>query len=185
MDSNSSVLQSGSSNRQFTGFNLLKKIDRKNFDSARLQWIWEHVQTQDYAFDDFSRGRIDWFLYQLADLNTEYFEIGDHGLFMVHLPVAGGVADVHFVVWDRNFSLHQQKEYAFELLDYLFYDVKVHRITGMIPAYNRLAPRFVTAMGFKFEGEMRESVLWKGTYYNVSVYGMLEKDYRTRRDRIQ
>lgn len=168
----------------FEGFKHLRVIDRETIDEQRLKWLWDHANTQDYAFDDFSRGKVEWFLFQLADHNVEYLEIGDSGLFIIQNPMQGGDAGIHFIVWDRNFSLHSNKAPAYELLDYLFYKVGVHRVSGRIPVYNRLAPRFALAMGMKFEGELQEAVLWHGKYHNVQMYGLLERQYRERKERI-
>jgi RimJ/RimL family protein N-acetyltransferase len=185
MDTDTDILKVQRNDRVFNGFRHLKLVVPEDVTNGdRLKWLWEHASSQDYAFDDFSRGKLEWFLFQLADHRTKYLEIGDHGLFIVQNPDEGKDAVLHFIMWDRQFSLHQQREPAYELLDWLFYEVKVHRITGPIPSYNKLAPRFAFAMGMKFEGELREAVLWHGKYHNVQLYGMLEKDYRDRRDRI-
>lgn len=172
-------------NRSFGGFHYLKLIDHEKADYERIQWLWEHASSQDYAFDDFSRGKLEWFLWQMADNRTKYLEIGDHGLFIAQNPEEGKDCWIHFIVWDRNFSLHQHKDPTYEFFDWLFYDKKVHRCTGPIPSYNKLAPRFAFSMGMKFEGEMREAILWHGKYYNVQLFGILEKDYRERRERIK
>lgn len=173
----------------FKGFHHLTWLNPDKLDPTKvdLNKLWANVQTQDYAFDDFSRNRPEWFLMQFAQSNdnVRYFLIGDSGLFIVSGNlVEGGDATIHFIIWDRNFSLHVNKAPAYELVDWLFYELKVHRISGPIPSYNKLAPRFAVAMGMKFEGEMLESVLWKGKYYNVAMYGLLEKWYRTRKEHI-
>jgi RimJ/RimL family protein N-acetyltransferase len=95
--------------------------------------------------------------------------------------VKGGSANIHFIVWDRNYSLAVDKEPAYELVDWLFYEVGVHRISGPIPDYNRLAPRFAYSMGMKYEGELQEAILWHGKYYNVKMFGLLEPWYAKRR----
>lgn len=185
MDNDSSVLEVQSGSSKFGGFSLLTLIDNEK-PNVDLNWLWENVKTQEYAFDDFSRGKVEWFLAQMADLSgrTKYLLIGDHGLFFVTNCMKGGDANIHFVVWDRNFSIHRERAYGYEICDYLYYEIGVHRITGCIPSYNTLAPRFATAMGMRYEGEMQQAVLWKGQYHNVQIFGMLESWYRQRRERI-
>lgn len=169
--------------KKFEGFKLLTMItnDPPNVD---LNWLWGKVSTQDYAFDDMSRGRPEAFCQLLLNSSNRLFLIGDYGLFLVQNIIPQGDCSIHFVVWDRNFSLQTDREYAYELLDWLFYEVGVHRVSGYIPVYNRLAPRFALAMGMKFEGEMREVILWKGQYHNVKCFGLLEVDYRLRKGRL-
>jgi RimJ/RimL family protein N-acetyltransferase len=65
------------------------------------------------------------------------------------------------------------------LIDWLFYEARVHRIQGSVPSYNRLAPRFVLSFGFKYEGEVREAVKWKDSYHNMQLYGLLEHEWRS------
>lgn len=190
MDSKSGILQEQRSVGKFDGFRYLTWLnpdDKEQLLRVDLNKLWANVQTQDYAFDDFSRNNPEWFLLQLAQAseNVRYFLIGDSGLFLVQGNLReGGDATVHFIVWDRNFSLHVNKGPAYELVDWLFYEVKVHRISGPIPDYNKLAPRFATAMGMKFEGEMLEAVLWKGKYHNVQMFGLLERWYRQRKEKF-
>lgn len=171
---------------QSRGLSLLKEVEKDptKLDPQLINWLWERAKTQEYAFDDLSMNRVEAFLLQLADQSTHYLMIGDKGLFIVLHPIQGGTAEVHFMIWEREFSLYQHKEYVWELLDWLFYEKKVHRVQGTIPTYNKLAERFMYAIGMKFEGEMLEAVLWKGKYYNVKLFGMLERHYRSRKDRI-
>ena len=185
MDNNGSVLEVQSASGKFNGFNLLTWLDPENLQ-IDLDELWRKVSTQDYAFDDFSRGKVEWFVSLIADVSgrSKLFLIGDYGLFLVNQVMTGGDTQVHFIIWDRNFSLHKHKEYVFELFDYLFYEVKVHRITGSIPRYNNLAPRFALSVGMRFEGELQEAVLWKGKYHNVQLYGILEGWYRNRKERL-
>lgn len=189
MDNKAGVLQSESSVGKFNGFRFLTWLNPDNLPQGfDLNKLWHNVQSQDYAFDDFSRDKPEWFLLQFAQSNdnVRYFLIGDSGLFLVSGNLQkGGDATIHFIVWDRNFSLFQNRGPGYELLDWLFYEVGVHRVSGPIPTYNKLAPRFATAMGMKFEGELIEGVLWKGHYYNVALYGLLEKWYRQRKERIE
>jgi RimJ/RimL family protein N-acetyltransferase len=189
MDKQPDLLESERSIGKFTGFRDLVWLnpDDPKFKEFNLDRLWANVRTQDYAFDDFSRDKPEWFLWQLANSNenVRYFLIGDYGLFLVNGNLqVGGDATVHFIVWDRNISLHINKAPVYELFDWLFYEVKVHRISGPIPSYNKLASRFAMVFGMKFEGELQEAVLWKGKYYNVSMFGLLEKWYRTRRENI-
>jgi hypothetical protein len=188
MDSKADLLEDKRELGKFNGFHHLTWLNPDKLDpNFDLNKLWRNVQTQDYAFDDFSRDKPEWFLLQFAQANdnVRYFLIRDSGIFIVSGNLqAGGDATIHFIIWDRNFSLHSDKLPAYELCDWLFYELKVHRVSGPIPSYNKLAPRFATAMGMKFEGEMQEAVLWKGKYWNVSMYGLLEKWYRQRKEHI-
>lgn len=185
MDNHADVSEVQRSDSKFTGFRYLTPLDPHTMGGEKMKWLWERVCTQDYAFDDFSRGKWEWMCAMLADPRYRFFLIGESGIFLVENPEEGKTVGIHFVVWDRNFSLQHDKAPAIELLEWLFYEVGVHRVQGNIPNYNKLAPRFVLSFGFKYEGELRESVLWKGKYHSVMVYGLLEKDWAQWKTRMR
>lgn len=184
MDNNASVLQSGSSVGSFGGFRDLKPINEANTSPQRLKWIWEQTQTCDYAFDDFTRGNEDYFLAAFLNPMVEFFEIGDSGLATVQNIEKGNMCDLHYLLWDREQGLDQSKKPAVELLDYLFFKREVHRVNGKIPSYNKIATRFALAVGMKYEGEIREGILWKGKYYSINMYGLLKTEYNIRRAKL-
>lgn len=185
MDEQGNVSEVRSSDNSPSLFRYLKPLDPSKMSGEEMKWLWERICSQDYAFDDFSRGKWEWFCFMLADPRYKFFLIGDAGLFLVEGAEEDKVANIHFVVWDRNFSLHHDKGPAIELVDWLFNEIRVHRINGNIPSYNRLAPRFVLSMGFKYEGDMREAVLWKGKYHNVQIYGLLQKEWQAWKERTR
>lgn len=145
---------------------------------GRLEWLWDHARTQDYAFDDYTRNQPEAFLYLLANPEYQFFELGDSGIFTVRngLPTRAD-CEVHFICWDRNIPFADIADATHQLLEYLFKEVGVHRVNGYVPAFNRLAHRWVTYTGLKFEGKLREYLLWNKNYYDVDIFGMTLSDY--------
>jgi len=138
----------------------------------------------DYSFDDFTRGKVEYFLHKFADENNEFYEMGDSGLVILSNITEHGGSNIHYLVWDRGLNLLEKKGPALDAFDYLFFQRKVHHVVGVIPSNNQLAIRFATSVGMKFEGEIREDVLYKGKYYNSHIYGILEQEYPSRRGRL-
>jgi len=138
----------------------------------------------DYAFDDFTRGKVDYFLAQFADEDNEFYEMGDSGVVILSRITQNGGSNIHYLVWDRALNLIEKKGPALDAFDYLFFKRKVHHVVGAIPAHNQHAIRFATAVGMRFEGEIREDVLYKGRYYSTHIYGILEQEYPSRRGRL-
>jgi RimJ/RimL family protein N-acetyltransferase len=95
-----------------------------------------------------------------------------------------GSSDIHYMMWDHSRNIMGKGGPALEIFDYLFFKRQVHHVVGMIPAHNQAAVRFALSVGMKYEGEIRENVLYKGTYYNTSIYGILEREYLGRRARL-
>jgi RimJ/RimL family protein N-acetyltransferase len=142
------------------------------------------MQECDYAFDDHTRGKVDYFLTQFANEAVEFYEMKDSGLVVLSDICERGAARIHYLVWDRGLEMHRQKAQAVEAFDYLFWKRRVHHIVGMIPSHNYYATRYAMSVGMKFEGEIREDVLYKGRYYNTHIYGILEGEYPSRRARL-
>jgi len=170
----------------FDGFRHLKPIDNDNTTPQRLGWLWEQLSKNcDYAFTDFTRGKIDYFLEQFTSEGVEFFELEDAGLVMIENPTPAGSAFIHYVVWDRaGYTTQQQRNSAREMFDYLFYNKRVHHVAGLIPSFNQHAVRLASSMGMKYEGEIRENFLYRGKYFNHLIYGLLESEYRVRRGRL-
>ena len=156
----------------------LSQLVPTNAPEGRLEWLWERARTQDYAFDDYTKDSPEAFLYLLANPEYAFFELGDSGIFTVRNGAKTRAdCEVHFICWDRNIPFADIVSASSQLLEYLFKEVGVHRINGYVPSFNRLAHRWVTFMGLKYEGKLREYLLWSGKYYDVDVYGMTTTDY--------
>lgn len=141
------------------------------------------MQECEYAFDDFTFGKVDFFLHQFSDENNEFYEMGDSGLVVLsHITERGG-SNIHYMVWDRV-GLGEKKGPALDVFDYLFFKRRVHHVVGAIPSHNQYATRHAISIGMKFEGEIREDVLYKGKYYSTHIYGLLEQEYPSRRGRL-
>jgi len=185
MDGNASVLQVQRSDSGFGGFHHLKRITSDTVTPQRLDWIWQRLQKCEYAFDDFTRGKVDFFLEQFTNEVVEFYEIGDQGLAILRNIIPAGGGEIHYVVWDTDtYPLNRQKISAKELLDYLFFDRRIHHAYGIIPSFNQHATRLALAIGMKYEGEIRENFLYKGKYFNHMIYGLLDSEWRVRRNRV-
>lgn len=138
----------------------------------------------DYAFDDFTRGKVDFFIVQFTNPDVEFYEIGDSGLVVLSNITEKGGSNIHYLMWDHSYQLTAKRGPALDAFDYLFYKRNVHHVVGSIPAYNQHAIRFALSVGMKFEGEIREDSLYKGRYYATHIYGILDWEYASRRARL-
>jgi RimJ/RimL family protein N-acetyltransferase len=169
---------------EFKGFNKLARIDEHNTSPQQLKWLWEKMSECEEVWDDHTRGKVDYFLAQFANPDVEFYKIGDSGLIVLDSISERGGSRIHYVIWDHNLNLHTQKTQAVEIFDYLFWKRRVHHIVGMIPSHNQQTVRFAVSVGMKYEGEIREDVLYNGKYYNTHIYGILESEYPSRRARM-
>lgn len=158
----------------------LTRIIPSEWPPARLEWLWKKIQTQEYAFDDLSKGNAQMFLGPLFnDTMNEWYEIGDDGIVMVNGITPKCSAFVHFAIWE-DLSPRELFPLQRQLFDELFQRFDLQRLSAFIPAFNKQAIRLAVLSGFKYEGELRKAFLKNGVYHNTHFYGMLREEFYRR-----
>jgi hypothetical protein len=159
---------------------MLTQISLTNgFSKEDAEQLWEKVKTQDYIFDDATRGRGDLFAVNLLSPNNEHFLWGEHG-YITAMNIRQGVdAQLCFVLWDK-LELHEIVDMAKELCRALFARHKLNRLTIYAPTFNRGAARLATLLGFRWEGEVRQGWLSHEKFHNLTFYGLLRSEFEKR-----
>jgi len=170
----------GGKHQPRVGGPVVRKLDPKTMPADEMNLLWQRVSTQDYAFDDFSRGNPQFFVLALTDLSSYHFMVDDSTWVLIRNVFKGSDCNIHFVCWDRLYPFGNLLEAGKQILEWLFKEQGVNRVTGYIPVYNHLAKRFATTMGFKYEGTLRKTCLFKGKYEDVDLYGLLAKEFERR-----
>lgn len=155
----------------------LTRIDPKTWDKNRVQWLWEHVQTQDYFWDDNTVGNPNYFIAMLFTPGTEHYEYGDDGYIVVNSIRPNCDACFHHAVWGDKVSLRKSLETSRALFRDLFDRYKLNRLTSMVPSFNKAAVKLAVISGFKYEGALRKAHLYKGEYYDILLYGLLKSEF--------
>lgn len=75
--------------------------------------------------------------------------------------------------WGKNYAADALHSF----LEWLFYELNVHRITCETYATNKRAIRFFEKMGFKREGIIREAHYIDGQYHDIISFGLLEREF--------
>lgn len=180
MDENTNDVEMRCSNGASSSVRALKLINPHTWPEERLHWLWGHLQTQDYAFDDpgLALGHKA-FLVPLFDANSEWYEIGDSGIAVASSIVPSVNAVFHYAVWD-DITMQELFPMARELFNGLFTRYGLNRITGYIPVTNKDAVRMATLAGFRYEGELRKAFLKNKVYHNLLIYGLLRTEFYAR-----
>jgi len=164
------------------GLRLFSPINMATLGEKGMQDLWEKVRTQDYVFDDFTRDNALFFAASLAEVGVLHFELGEgQGYAVVRNLAASDNADLHYCVWDPNMPFKRILQAGEELVNFLFTQAKVHRITATCPTYNPNAARFATLLGFKFEGLMRQAIRYHDAHHDVKIYGIIRKEWEEAR----
>jgi hypothetical protein len=140
----------------------------------KIETLWSKVQNIPYIFDDFTRGRKDLFVELFLKRDTVAYEIGEHGLLYfteVNPPIN---ACVHIVFWDRKFK--DRVEPVRNIIKTLITDYDIHRVSALIPTFNRAAILFGKRVGFKVEGVLREVTFSLGKWHDAAILGALRRD---------
>jgi aminoglycoside 6'-N-acetyltransferase len=81
----------------------------------------------------------------------------------------------------------QKQGYAAEavagLLDFLFAEYSLHRISAVCDALNTASARLLERVGMRREGQYIENVWFKGAWGDEYFYAVLEREWRQMRDR--
>lgn len=147
-----------------------------------MLWLWNKIKTQDYAFDDTTKDNHQIFLQQLFAPNTEAYEYGDAGFLLITGITPPVSALIHFVSWE-DIEPAEILEVKRAVLNRLFTELKLMRVTAAIPSFNKQAIRLAMITGFRYEGELRKAFLSNGTYYNLHLYGLLRDEFARRETR--
>lgn len=115
-----------------------------------------------------------WFQFVIIEKETDAI-IGDFG---IHFIGEMGKQTEIGCTLDKN---HHGKGYATEaakgIINYLFKDLKKHRIVTSIDPDNADSIRLVERLGFTKEAHFRESLFIDGKWVDDIVYALLESDW--------
>lgn len=88
---------------------------------------------------------------------------------------------LRFIIGDPNaWGKNLASDALNHVLQWLFSEQNVHRITLETYETNKRAIRFFKKLGFKQEGIVREAVYIGGKYYNIIAFGLLRKEFTGR-----
>jgi RimJ/RimL family protein N-acetyltransferase len=147
-----------------------------------INWMWEQVKRQDYAFDDLSRNDPTSFCLALQAPQTQHFFIGEPNQTPVGWCIIKGLykhsnPEIHFVVWDPHYPLSKIKAAGREVLSWIFKTWQCNRVTGAIPQFNDQAKRFALMLRFQHEGTLKQAVLYHGRWVDVQLFGLLKENF--------
>lgn len=107
-----------------------------------------------------------------------------------------GAVSTHPIDW-ANFktaigywiaSAHQGKGYATEsallLLEYLFTDMNLYRVSAAAAPDNHASLRVIEKLGFEFEGLQRGAHLVGSRWQNLKEFAILQPEYKLRRNSL-
>lgn len=161
---------------------MIDQVEALNIETMtpeRANWLWERVRRQTLCFDDFNRDRADLFAARLAASTTMAFAYNDSGLITVENIIPKLLGTIHFFVWDPALHEADLVDIGRAVVQSVFDAFDLHRISAFPPAFNKLAIRVAVRCGFRYEGVLRQTYLYKGVHQDLMAYGLLRHEFRT------
>ena len=123
----------------------------------------------------------EWWMAAVCDIDSGEV-VGDLAL---HLGQNERTAEVGYTLATENWGNGYAVEALEALVEYLFGDLGVTRVFGMLHPDNRASAMVLERTGFLFEGHTKSS-FWEGDEVSDDwIYGLTRSDWETWRDRLQ
>lgn len=162
------------------GVSIRREVRWTPLSYEKLNYLWEKLSKFPTLFnseiktvDDFINSLID---YSGGEVKARglVWEVDDVGIFYLTDIYPGYQAAGHFTFWDGRFN--GREGLIKEMIRYVFEEYQFHRIVAEVPLYSRPALRAAERTGFVKEGRLRKATWYKGEWWDVNLYSILEEE---------
>lgn len=160
---------------------VVRHVRIPELTKEKLEHYWEKLKKFEVIFNggvpsdfvEFSQ----WFIGQDASKTIRakgiIYEVDDVGiLWMTDLGMRSAL--VHFNFWDRR--LRGRIDLLKEMVKYVFKEFGLERLEVRVGLHARPALYFVERVGFKKEGRLRNTVKYKGEWFDSNIYSIIRED---------
>lgn len=166
------------------GLTLITPINTLALSDEETELWWQFAKTQEYMFTDWERGNREGWIMRFRDMRHMHLDIGGDGYALLVNAFVCDTPELHFCIWNPRRPFQKTVEAGTQLFDFVFEQMKPVRIGAYIPENNRLALKFATLMGFRFEGCIRQAFRFFDKSYDVHAYGLLKAEWSARQRRL-
>lgn len=160
---------------------VVRTVTKVPLTIERLRYYYEKLKDFDTLFNDFVDDEDDFIevFVNVDDIGQVHatgliWQVDDVGIVYMTDIRPGIEFKGHFSFWDRRLS--GREPIIEEMLEYIFGKYEFHRAVVEIPLYAKPAMKFVERIGFKKEGRKRDATRYKGEWFDVNLYSMLEDE---------
>jgi len=136
--------------------------------------VWNHFNEFPILFDDYDRGDLNQFTAMFFDPKAIIFATGDYGIARIANILIGRDCNIHLTFWDRRFRGRDTE--CRKAIQWAFNELRLARMTVIVPETVRSTISFLQALGFRREGIIRNSWMYKGKLLNRHAFGMLRSE---------
>ena len=125
------------------------------------------------------------------DPRTAYWFAVDNGA--GEIVGISGLQDINYVHGDAVFPIFMVESLRLKgigtrvgatMLDLAFSHLRLRRVTSFCRGDNDVSRRMTESLGFREEGRMREAWFADGCHFDISIIGILAKEWLTRREEL-
>lgn len=158
-----------------------RKVSLTSLSMERLKELWDHLSRFDTLFNDYVRGDfrafVEHFIQQIDGRIMPtglLWDVDNVGIFFLNEIRPCVSAQAHFVFWDGRFK--GREHLCREMCRMAFEEYKFKRIEVHVPLYTPQTLNAVEKIGFIQEGRLRRAIPYKGQWFDVNLYSMIEED---------
>jgi RimJ/RimL family protein N-acetyltransferase len=161
---------------------VVRNVEKVKLSLDRFRLYYEKLSNFDTLFNDFIGDSFEAFVscFIEQDESGELFakgllwQVDDVGILYITKIVPGVEAKAHFTFWDGR--LKGREQLILEMCAHVVRKLHLHRLYAEVPLYALPTIKFVERLGFVKEGRMREAIRYKGSWFDVNLYSLLEHE---------
>ena len=161
------------------GGTVMREVRLASLTIDRLRFLWDKLRGFDTLFNDFTEGDFTAFVdHFLLNVNGEVrpagliWDVDDVGILFLNDLRSDHSATAHFCFWDKKFR--GREHLCREMLRLVFDTYGFRRIEVQVPRYAKKTLYAIEKIGFVYEGTRREAIFYKGQWFDVRLYSVLE-----------
>jgi len=156
-------------------FNMPEGVKLLELDPAKMQDLWNKMNTIPGILDDFHKDNPQAFVQQLQSRDTVWLERTDgNGILYLTNVVRGLSATGHILYWDKK--LRGREQFTLDTLKWLTKAVPLLKVNVFLPEFAKAAEAFTQRLGFRKEGVLRRWSVSQGKPFDMLVYGILAEE---------
>jgi len=147
----------------------------------KLKYLHEKLSQFEVMFNEHVQGDMESFIktfltFEGFDIQPTglIWEVDDVGILYLTEIRPAYEAQAHFSFWDRKFF--GRENLIRKMMRYVFDEFGFHRIVVEVPLYAKPTLFAIERIGFVQEGRKREAVKYRGKWFDMNLYSILEHE---------
>ena len=163
---------------------FIRHVRLVQLNTSTLKFYWDKLSAFDVLFNEQYDSKFEEFVKAFITGDAEnlkarglIWQVDDVGILYLTNIVPGVEAEGHFSFWDSRIA--GRVPLLRTMLKYWCETFGLHRVVTYLPLYTRKGLfRLVESIGFVKEGRLREAAFYKGQWWDMNAYAVLESEVK-------